>query len=97
MIPAISVFVRARGDHYTRSAVLLADSPPEAEDVVLEVADPADPADQYVLGAPVQPDLPPLQHRALEAVTIIERASSTTRTTCSPCWRNALPRLRVAC
>jgi hypothetical protein len=48
------VFVRARGDHFTRSAVLLADSPPEAEDVVLEVAEPADPADRYVLGALVR-------------------------------------------
>jgi len=43
-IPVISAFVRARGDHFTRSAVLLADSPPEAEDVVLEVAEPANPA-----------------------------------------------------
>ncbi len=123
--------MRARGDHSKRSAVLLAGSPPEAEDllraslvklyqagprldvtgaaadaylrkilvnsrrswwrsrwrqgpsaeVVLEVADPADPADRYVLGALVRAALPRL----------------TTPTTCSPCWRNAPPRLRVAC
>jgi hypothetical protein len=69
-----------RGDHFTRFAVLLADSPPEAEDV-LEVAEPAHPADRYVLGALVRVALPRLQHRALEAVTIIEMASSTTPTT----------------
>ncbi len=57
----------------------------------------ADPADRYVLGDPVRAALPRLQHRALEAVTIIEKASSTKPTTCSPCWRNAPPRLRVAC
>jgi hypothetical protein len=73
--------VCARGDHFTPSAVLLADSPPEAEDVVLEVAEPADPADRYVLGALVRAALPQLQHRVLETVTIIERASSTTPTT----------------
>jgi DNA-directed RNA polymerase specialized sigma24 family protein len=104
------VFVRARGDHFTRSAVLLATSPPEAEDLlraslvklhqagprldvsgpaadpylrkilvntrrswwrsrwrqgspaelVLEVADPAGPADRYVLGALVWAALPRL-------------------------------------
>jgi DNA-directed RNA polymerase specialized sigma24 family protein len=32
--PAVSAFVRARGDHFTRSAVLLAGSPPEAEDLL---------------------------------------------------------------
>ncbi len=69
------------GDHFTRSAVLLADSPPEAEDVVLEVAEPANPADRYVLGALVRVALPRLQHCALEAVTIIEMASSTTPAT----------------
>jgi hypothetical protein len=41
----------------------------------------ARPADRYVLGALVRVALPRLQHRALEAVTIIERASSTTPTT----------------
>jgi hypothetical protein len=55
--------------------------PPEAEDVVLEVAEPANPADRYVLGALVRAALARLRHRALEAVTIIERASSTTPTT----------------
>jgi hypothetical protein len=41
----------------------------------------ARPADRYVLGALVRVALPRLQHRALEAVTIIERASSITPTT----------------
>jgi hypothetical protein len=45
---------------------------PSAE-VMLEVAGPADAADRYALGALMRAALPRLQHRALEAVTIIER------------------------
>jgi hypothetical protein len=66
-------------------------------EVVLEVADPVDPADRYAVGALVRAALPRPQHRGLKAVTIIERASSTTPTTRSPCWRNASPGLRVGC
>jgi hypothetical protein len=50
-------------------------------EVVLEVADPVDLADRYAVGALVRAVLPRPQHRGLKAVTIIERASSTTPTT----------------
>jgi hypothetical protein len=49
--------------------------------VVLEVAGPADPAGGYALGALMRAALRRLQHRAFEAVTIIESPSSTTPTT----------------
>jgi hypothetical protein len=64
--------VRARGDHFTRSAVLLADSPPEAEDVVLEVAGPADPADRYVLGALVRWLCPGCSDHSDYLITVLE-------------------------
>ena len=43
---------------------------PSAE-VVLQVAGPADAADRYALGALMRAAPPGLQHRALEAVTVI--------------------------